>query len=127
MNKKRNELTEIREFRLKLYPKNFDLVRHFYETIMDWPVTKEWNRGENDKGVMFDTGGATIELLSPEKKYQPIVGCDLSLEVSDVWELFKKFQNSDTVIYGIRDNVWGDTSFKIADPEGFEITFFTKT
>jgi hypothetical protein len=30
------------------------------------------------------------------------------------------------VRHELRHNSWGDNSFRIADPEGFEITFFTK-
>ncbi|MBI3956340.1 hypothetical protein HY339_03720 [Candidatus Gottesmanbacteria bacterium] len=124
-NKVWNPLTKVGEFRLKLYPKDFELVRHFYETVLGFPVIDEWGAGEDEKGVMFDTGVATLELLSPDQ-YQPVTGCSLSLEVSDVWELWKKFQNGTNIVFGLRDNSWGDTSFKITDPEGFEITFFTK-
>lgn len=124
--RKFNPLTKIREFRLKLYPKNFDLVRNFYAEMLQFPITKEWNRREDDRGVMFDTGGATLELLSPEREYKSIAGCGVSLEVSDVWALWGKFKGGNEVVFGIRDNEWGDTSFRIADPEGFEITFFTK-
>lgn len=126
MKRRWNKLTKVGEFRLKLYPRNFARVRHFYEKILKFPVIQQWDRGEYDRGVMFDTGGAIIELLSLQKKYQPVAGCGLSLKVSDVWQLWKKFRNSDNVIFGIRDNAWGDTSFKIIDPEGFEICFFTK-
>lgn len=121
-----NRLTKVKEFRLKMYPKNFNQERHFYEKILEFPVIKEWDRGEEDQGVMFDTGNGIVELLTPENEYAPISGCDVSLEVSDVWELWKKFDGSDNIIFPIRDNDWGDTSFCIADPEGFEITFFSK-
>ncbi len=121
------DLIQIGEFRLKLYPQNFTLVRAFYEETLGFPVTKEWYTNEDDQGVMFTAGGAILELLSPEHGYKKISGCTLSLEVTDVWELWKKFKHQDNVVFEIRDNDWGDTSFKITDPEGFEITFFTET
>jgi len=126
LTKKWNPLTKVGEFRFKIYPKDFELVRNFYETVLEYPVVKEWDSAKDDKGVLFDVGGTTIELLSPKDVYKPIGGCGLSLEVVDVWKLWKKFENADNIIFPIRDNAWGDTSFCVSDPEGFHITFFTK-
>lgn len=116
----------VREFRVKLYPDNFDLVRSFYENVLGFTVTKSWDRGDRDKGIMFDVGGTTLELLSPESSYQRITGCDFSLEVDNVNHLWEQMKDSADIRHELRHNSWGDTSFRIADPEGFEITFFTK-
>jgi uncharacterized glyoxalase superfamily protein PhnB len=86
----------------------------------------EWDRGKTDQGVMFQVGPAVLEVLTPESVYQPIVGSGLSLEVPDVRELWTRLKDKVAVIFELRDNSWGDKSFCIADPEGFEITFFTK-
>ncbi len=114
------------EFRLKLYPKDFDLVRSFYAETLEFPITHEWNSSDDNRGVMFDVGGTTLELLSPEDGYQPIVGSGLSLEVADVKELWEKFRSQDFITQELRHNSWGDTSFQIRDPEGFKISLFTK-
>ena len=116
----------VKEFRVKLYPSNFAVVRDFYENKLGFKVTNEWDRGDSDKGVMFDVGGTTLELLSPEDGYKPITGCDFSLEVTDVVALWEQMKDGDNILHPIRHNVWGDTSFRIADPEGFAISFFTK-
>ena len=121
-----SEPVAVKEFRLKLYPKDFALTRSFYEQQLQFPVINEWDRGDNDKGVMFDVGGTTLEILSPEGKYRPITGCDLSLEVPDVAALWEQMKDGDNILHPIRHNAWGDTSFRIADPEGFAISFFTK-
>lgn len=126
MNKILGELTKVKEFRFKLYPKEFSLVREFYENELGFLVTHEWNHSEHDRGVMFDTGSAILELLSVEKDYQPIAGCSLSLEVLDVQALWKQFQGKENIVFALRDNDWGDTSFCVTDPEGLKITFFTK-
>ncbi len=90
------------EFRLMLYPKDFDRIHSFYADTLGLSITKEWNRGHDDRGVMFDVSGTTLELLSPEDGYQPFAG------------------------FGLRHNDWGDTSFQIIDPEGLKISLFTK-
>lgn len=101
-------------------------MREFYEKTLGFPVLKEWDRGEADWGVMFQAGPAILELLSPENMYHPIAGSGLSLEVPNVRELWASLKNTASVVFELRDNSWGDSSFCIADPEGFEMTFFQK-
>jgi catechol 2,3-dioxygenase-like lactoylglutathione lyase family enzyme len=113
-------------FRLKLYPRDYIAVRTFYEQILGFPIVGEWDRGEHDRGAMFGVGPAVLELLAPEKEYQPVTGADISLEVSNVQALWEQLQDQAEVVFALRDNDWGDSSFCIKDPEGFEITFFTK-
>lgn len=114
------------EFRLMLYPKNFTAVRKFYEEILGCKVTHQWNEGEDDRGVMFEVGNTTLELLGRRGKYQPVAGCELSIEVEDVARLWEAFEGKEGVVFGLRENEWGDTSFCITDPEGLKITFFSK-
>ncbi len=119
-------LTDVTEFRLKLYPKNFYLVREFYEKKLGFPIINEWDRGETNKGVMFSVGGAILELLSSGDEHRPVTGASVSLAVSDVWKLWEALKDTGNLTHTLRDNEWGDTSFCMADPDGFEITFFTK-
>lgn len=118
---------EVTGFRLKLYPRDFAKVRAFYEQTLQFQVLHEWDRGEQDKGVMFQVGPAVLELLSPDNDYKPVAGADLSLEVLDVHQRWEQLKDKVEVVFELRDNPWGDTSFCVADPEGFEITFFTKS
>lgn len=116
----------VKEFRLKLYPKDFVLIRDFYENRLQFRIVHEWDRGEASKGVMFDVGGTTLELLYPaDYGYKKISGADISLEVPSVEELWEQMKDSYDILHPLRHNEWGDTSFRIADPEGFPITFFT--
>lgn len=117
---------EVTEFRLKIYPKDFDKVRAFYERELKLPVIHEWNRNTLSRGVMFDVGGTILELLTRDERYSPVVGADLSIEVSDVWSLFDEIKEEDYVTRGLIDNAWGDTSFCITDPEGLKISLFTR-
>lgn len=114
------------EFRLKLYPKDFEIMRSFYTETLGFAIAKEWNRSEHDRGTMFDVGGTTLELLSPEEGYQQFSGFGLSIEVENVKSLWLTFQDKDFVTHALRHNEWGDTSFQISDPEGLKISLFTK-
>ncbi|MGF7229672.1 MAG: VOC family protein [Candidatus Saccharibacteria bacterium] len=117
--------TTVTGFRLKLYPKDFAKARAFYEQTLGFVVINEWDRGEHDRGVMLQVGPAIIELLTPETNYTPVAGADLSLEVPDVRALWQDLKDRTDVVFVLRDNDWGDSSFCVNDPERFEITFFT--
>ena len=117
---------KVSEFRFKMYPNDFDKVRSFYLEELGFSILNEWNRSPDDRGVMFDVGGTTLELLTREQPYVPLVGCDLSLEVENINELFESMQDKEYVTRGLKHNSWGDTSFRIVDPEGLSISLFTK-
>jgi hypothetical protein len=118
---------KIQELRLKLYVKDFLVERHFYEEVLCFAIQRSWDRGADDRGVMFDTGSGIIELLPAGDNYLPPQGCDVSLGVEDVWSLWQSLQNNASIVHKLRDNSWGDTSFCISDPEGFNLTFFSQT
>lgn len=120
------ELTHVTEFRFKLYPKDFYKVRDFYENTLGYQIVDSWD-SKDDKGIMFDTGDAILELLTPKDGYKPVRGAGLSLMVKDVWALWERLKDHPNIIKPIssQPSSWGDVGFRIADPEGFQITFFT--
>ncbi len=119
-------ITKVYEFRVKLYVKKFDEEKKFYSELLNYKLIKSWNDPE-DRGAMFDTGFGIIELLTPDEKYVKIQGCDVSLRVKDVWKLYNELKDKIKIIKELTNREWGDTDFKIQDPEGFHITFFSKT
>jgi hypothetical protein len=118
-------LTNENEFRLKIYPNDFNKVYSFYKNVLKFPILKEWDRPKY-QGVMFDTGSTILELFTPENGYKPVSSCDLSLTVKNVWLLWQEFKGKDFVSFSIRDDEWGETSFEISYPEVFLSTFFTR-
>lgn len=120
-----DDLTRVSELRLKLYVERFDETSAFYRDLLGYPVLTSWDRGPEDRGVMFDTGAGIVELLPRRGGPAPIQGCDLSLAVRDVFALWDALRDRAPVVHPLRHNPWGDTSFCIADPEGFRLTFFT--
>ncbi len=117
-------LTKTTQFRLKLYPKDFYKVKDFYENVLGYPILNSWD-GVDDKGVMFDTGVAIIELLTPKDRYVPIGGSNVSLQVADVWALWEKLKDHPNIVKPLSLASWGDMGFRMVDPEGYQITFFT--
>lgn len=117
-----NEETLIREFRFILLVRDLASQRAFYEEIFDWPIINDWGGG-----VLYDTGAAVFELIEEPQADRPSASTRLSLAVPDVWSLFERIKNKASIVFPLRNNSWGDTSFRIQDPEGFLITLFTTT
>ncbi|HET6979292.1 MAG TPA: VOC family protein [Pyrinomonadaceae bacterium] len=114
--------TLVQEFRLIRLVRDLTIQRAFYEEIFDWPVIDDWGGG-----VMYDTGAATFELIQDSEADKPSSSSRIAISVPDVWSLFERLKNKVPVIFPLRDNSWGDTSFRIKDPDGFPITLFTPT
>ena len=110
------------EFRFIRLVRDLAIHRAFYEKVFEWPVVTEW-----DSGVMFDTGAAVFELIQDPQAEKPNASTRISISVPDVWLLFENLKDKVTIVFPIRDNSWGDTSFRISDPDGFYITLFTPT
>ena len=123
MNTDRHKgLTLASEFRFIRLVRDLAAMRSFYEDIFGWSIIDEW-----DSGVMYNTGVITFELIRNIQADKPGLSSYISISVPDVWSLFEQLKNKVTIIFPLRDNSWGDTSFRISDPDGFLITLFTKT
>ncbi len=118
---------KVDEFRLKLYPKDYQRQKQFYDQVLGFAIVHEWDRPES-KGVMFKVGESILEFMWPiEHGLEDIsTGSGLSLGVDDANALYASLKNRVTIGHELRHNAWGDTSFSIIDPEGYAISFFTK-
>ena len=124
---RKDNLNEVQVFRFEMDVKNFDKMKEFYENTLQFRIIRSWNRGEKDKGLIFDTENGEIEISKYRGKYKPVQNCKISLLVKDVWKLWRKLKDHKNIVFALRDNSWGDTSFCIRDPGGLHISFFTYT
>lgn len=122
MNPVKQRTIFIKEFRFILLVKDLQKQRSFYEEIFNWPIINDWGGG-----VLYDTGAAVFELIQDSQAEKPNAACRIALSVPDIWTLFEQVKDKITLVFPLRNNSWGDTSFRIQDPEGFTITLFTPT
>ena len=113
----------VSELRVMVDVDNLREVRHFYLNLLG--VTERTLDEPEENIAMFELGeGRVIEFFEEASKERPPV--ELSLEVEDVATLWKKLEGAATVVFPLRHNIWGDTSFAIKDPAGCTLTFFTR-
>ena len=113
----------VSELRVMVDVDDLRKVRHFYLDLLG--VTERTLDDPEDGIAMFELGeGRVIEFFEESTKERPTV--ELSLEVEDVTALWKKLEGAATIVFPLRHNSWGDTSFAVKDPAGCTLTFFTR-
>ena len=107
---------------------NLDLNRNFYEKILKWPIYKEWNRSETDRGVVYQAGPLLLEfLLSPHEAATKFDDSFyLYMEVPDPAVTRALFTDHLWPATEIRTYPWGHSSFTVKDPSGLSLKFFTQ-
>ena|SRR5258706_10183372 len=116
------KLTRVSEFRFILLVHNLASQRKFYEETFGWPVINDWGGG-----VLYNTGASVLELIQDSLASPSNGSSRIAISVPDAWKLFEELKDKVTIEFPLRNNSWGDTSFRIKDPEGFFITIFTPT
>jgi catechol 2,3-dioxygenase-like lactoylglutathione lyase family enzyme len=126
---------DIRQFRVVLRSKNFDLTRHFYEEVLGLPCLEEWSR-EDGRGALFQAGEAVLEVhgrpaadkgrgwdegfdyQGPEQKLT------LSLVVPSAEKAYEELLLRDKNIPGgLHRDADGTLVFRTHDPDGVQVSF----
>ncbi|MSR84956.1 VOC family protein [Candidatus Uhrbacteria bacterium] len=114
----------ISELRVMVDVKDLSAVRKFYQNILGFQ--ERVLPDAEEEIAMFELGeGRVIEFFA-EQEIQRSQKLELSLEVPDVRVLWERLQEQVTVVFPLRHNEWGDTSFAIKDPAGCTLIFFTR-
>ena len=100
--------------------------RDFYEKLLGWSVSREWNRGPSDQGVVFCVGAVHLELLRGGAS--EATRCDpsfyLYIENENLVALWTDLQALGCVPSKRMRHPWGHESFVVFDPAGFKLEFF---
>ncbi len=116
----------VKELRIMVDTDQLEVVRAFYQEVLDIP---ELPSTQNDQELaMFELGPGRIVEFFQEAKPNPAQDVELSLEIDDVKALWEGLQTRTDVeiVFPLRHNDWGDTSFALRDPAGCVLVFFTK-
>ena len=116
----------VKELRVMVDVVDLSAIRAFYQDVLEIP---EVFAPQAEEGLaMFELGPGRIIEFFEEKKPNPGQDVELSLEIDHVAALWEKIQNRHEIqiVFPLRHNAWGDTSFAIRDPAGCVLVFFTK-
>jgi len=116
------------EFRFSFQTMKYSETIAFYTDVLGLPVVKTWNRGFNDSGHQFKAAsGMIIVLQSATKQVEPLKDAVILIQVEDVDAYLKELRERGApVVQEIVRREWGHRDFKISDPNGLIIGFYSE-
>jgi predicted enzyme related to lactoylglutathione lyase len=112
------------EVQMPLQTRNFTARYEFYQKTLGMKVLEEWTTPQ--RGVIFEFGNATRIEVNQVVNAPPAKSVRVSHKIPDVWKLWDRIKNSTRIMYELRQNSWGDDSFGVYDPEGYELELWTR-
>ena len=116
------------EFRFSFQTMKYSETISFYTDVLEFPVVKTWNRGFNDSGHQFKAAsGMIIVLQSATKQVEPLANAVILIQVEDLDACFSRLKDKGAPIaQEIVKREWGHRDFKISDPNGLIIGFYSE-
>jgi NAD(P)-dependent dehydrogenase (short-subunit alcohol dehydrogenase family) len=129
----KNNADAIRETRVVLNVRDFPNMRQLFESGLGLHIEKQWDE-TGGKGVVFEAGRATIELLDEvdasntdrvEAGHATGLPMRLGLQVSDVPVIAGILKKHGIAVMGeAKLTSWGHFNQRLQTPEGVQITLF---
>ncbi len=127
---------EIRQFRVVVRARRFDITCRFYEESLAFPRLQSWDR-EDERGALFQAGGAVIQVVgraaeaegprSWDETYDyegPDHKLTLAVIVPSAEAAYREAQFRDKNIPGgLRRDTDGVLIFETRDPDGVKVIF----
>ena len=116
------------EFRFSFFTQKFKETITFYKDILELPVVGSWNRGFNDSGYLFKAAsGHIVVLQSATKQIEPLMDAVLLIQVEDLNKQYEFCREKGiNIVQDIQKREWGDSDFKIIDPNRLVLGFYSK-
>ncbi|MDP4108605.1 MAG: VOC family protein [Bacillota bacterium] len=115
-------------FRVQIYTREYEKLRNYYENILSLPLVTLRETSESDRVRVYAAASGEIELIHApaEMEFPESNGWTVQIEVDDADAYCKEIlENGGTVKRGPADQPWGHRNFKVLDPSGLELTFYS--
>lgn len=106
----------------------------FYQRGLGFDVVEFWNRSDDDKGTLFEAASGIIEVVLRSndeshgawESHRP-QGFTIVIESENVEHLFEQFsERGVSITEGLKDQKWGHRSFRVSDPNGVSLYFYSE-
>ena len=114
------------EFRFYYFTRRYDETVAFYRDVLQLAVHHAWDHGPGERGTIFraPNGGGLIEIEAGTGL--PSLAGGLYIEVPDLEAWYARVREAHApVIQELRPTSYGHRHFKVVDPSGIEIGFFS--
>ena len=122
------------QFRCAYATDEYEATVEFYKEALGFEIVESWDRSDNDKGTLFRAASGIIEVVkrAPDEnhgnweKHFP-QGFTIVIETEDVDALYNDISKQELEIAeGLKDQKWGHRSFRMTDPNGVQLYFFSE-
>ena len=122
------------QFRCAYATDRYEATVEFYRDRLGLEIEESWDRSDTDKGTLFKAASGIIEVVkrSPDDDHGEWANhrpqCfTIVVEADDVDELYERLTSGGlTVTEGLRNQKWGHRSFRLSDPNGVSLYFFSE-
>ncbi len=108
---------DIGEVRLKLLVPDVVAEKKFWVDRLGFAIIKTF-----PGGMMIDLGGTRLEVFLDTNAAPS--GMGISIEVTDLDDVWEQWADSPDVVHPLRASRWGDRSFALRGPNGIEVVLF---
>lgn len=116
-------------FRLQLYTRDYDKTYDFYKNKLGMPVLIERVNLPDDRVAVFSVGSGEIEVIfaSNGMEFPQSNGWTVQIQVDDAAVSCERFRKAGcTISREPQNQFWGHKNFKLIDPSGLELTFYSE-
>jgi uncharacterized glyoxalase superfamily protein PhnB len=122
------------QFRCAYATNEYEATVEFYREGLELAIAESWDRSDSDKGTLFKAASGIIEVVkrSPDEshgeweKHRP-QGFTIVVETDDVDELYERLSGRElNITEGLTNQKWGHRSFRVSDPNGVSLYFFSE-
>ena len=115
--------TMVQELRVMSYVSDLVPLKEFYETVLGYRP-RRLGKDSEDIFMVEHGPGRVLEYFQQDQALASTL--KLSLQIEDVHALWRELEYQVSVVFPLRHNDWGDTSFAVQDPVGTTLIFFTR-
>lgn len=122
------------QFRCAYATDRYEETVAFYCDGLAFEIVESWDRSDDDKGTLFKAASGIIEVVlrtndksHGEWESDRPQGFTIVIETENVDGLFEQVSNRGmTITEGLRDQKWGHRSFRLSDPNGVSLYFYSE-
>ena len=122
------------QFRCAFFSDEYEKTVDFYKNVLRFAVAESWDRAADDKGTTFLAGSGMIEVLTAPQEDEDWIwsrerprGFAIVIELDDVDAFYGELKKGQvSMAKEIANMPWGHRSFRVADPNGVQLYFFSE-
>jgi uncharacterized glyoxalase superfamily protein PhnB len=122
------------QFRCAYATDKYEETVEFYHHGLGLEIAESWDRSTSDKGTLFTAATGIIEVVKRSLdeshgewvNHQP-QGFTIVVEAEDVDRFYKQISGRGiNITEGLTNQKWGHRSFRVSDPNGVSLYFFSE-